>query len=97
MSVAQTSLFAYRSLNNLGDRQRRVFGKLRELGRATNEELAAALDWPINTITPRVGELRRFGYVTPDGTKLSKSGRPAKVWVICDPQDRKAKQLLREA
>lgn len=67
--VQTTSLNAYYGeiLDTLGDRQRaalRVFGEnyTRDF---TNAELADELEWPINTVTPRVYELRGEGKNNP--------------------------------
>lgn len=97
MSVAQTSWLAYMTLTKLSDKQETVRDKIEQLGRVTNEELAAALGWAINRVTPRTNELWRYGLIAVDGTKIGQSGKSAKAWVICDPDDRKVKQLLREA
>jgi len=43
----------------LGDRQRVVYLELCSADNLTNSELAVRLDCPINTITPRVFELRQ--------------------------------------
>lgn len=92
--IAQTSLFAYNNIKRLGAKQEEVFEAVRELGRATNEEIADHLGWAINRVTGRTNELRRFGYLTVDGTKKSKSGMSAKVLVVTDPQDRKLREIL---
>jgi DNA-binding MarR family transcriptional regulator len=67
-AVQTTSLFAYEEVKrrknpSLGDRQRAVFEELRQHEDLTNGELAAALNWPINTVTPRCKELREQGRV----------------------------------
>ena len=94
MAVAQTSIFAYRNIKQLGDKQEQVFNAVKALGRATNEEIADYLGWQINRVTGRTNELRRYGFLTVDGTKKSKSGMSAKVLVVTDPHDRKLRELL---
>lgn len=61
--VRNTSVEAYRSLNNLGERQRGVFGAIKDLKIACNSEIAVYLDMPINQITPRTNELVEAGLV----------------------------------
>lgn len=88
-SMAQTSLFAYKSIKRkLGAKQQTVYLALKELGKATNENLADYLGWPINQVTGRVNELFRYGMVINQGTALSKSGRPSKVWAPKDVNDK---------
>jgi predicted transcriptional regulator len=63
--VQTTSLFAYRNeiLPTLGERQKAVYDELAQHQNMTNSEIAASLHSPINTITPRVYELREAGVV----------------------------------
>ena len=59
-----SSLDAWKSIKeNLGQRQKVVFRALQEIGEASNKQISQALGWPINTITPRVLELRHMGLV----------------------------------
>ena len=58
---------AYRSIQReLSDRQKAVFDIIRR-GDRSNTEIASALGWPINRVTPRVFELRQLGLVFPNG------------------------------
>lgn len=63
--VTSTSLKAYYgdALPTLGKRHEAVLKAFMEKGPMSNSELANYLQWPINTITPRVGELREKGLV----------------------------------
>lgn len=58
--IQETSRHAYRSevIPTLGDRQLAVYNELLEAPDLTNSELAGRLNWPINTVTPRIYELR---------------------------------------
>ena len=57
--IQDTSLFAYNEvLKNLGERQLLVYNALKNLGEADNLSIAKYLNLPINTITPRIFELR---------------------------------------
>lgn len=94
MSVSNTSQEAYDSVKpKLGDRQRSVYNTIKVLGSPNNEQIAEFLKWPINTITPRVLELRAFGMVAHEGYTFSKSGRRTKMWSVCDLNDRNLKEL----
>lgn len=87
--IAETSRSAYKSLKDLGDKQRVVYEAIKALGRATNEQLADYLNWPIQSVTGRVNELGKYQMVAVDGLSLTRSGRSAKVWVIKDLNDKK--------
>ena len=80
-----TSLFAY--INEvkptLGHRQKTIYEALGLRESFTNTEMAAYLDWPINTITPRMKELRKIGLVRCAGTRECKvTGRNVLSWEI---------------
>ncbi len=84
----QTSILSFDSITNLGERQQKVLNSLHVYGSATNLELSRRLGLPINSITPRVNELREMGLVSMDGTTVEVTGRKAIVWSINnnDPQ-----------
>lgn len=85
--MRQTSLEAYRSItNSLGHKQRMVMGCIILNGPQTNEEVSKYLHWPINTVTPRVGELVKIGLLKRGGTKIGQSGRRANVWTCVMPE-----------
>ena len=57
--VTDTSLSAFREiLNNLGLRQQEVYFAIKELVEADNLSISKFLNIPINSVTPRVFELR---------------------------------------
>ena len=82
--VQRTSLEAWRMLQEtLGDHQRKVLKALRELGRASNKQISSALGWPINTITPRVKELRDMGLIDYAGEQYdNRTQRHEIVWSV---------------
>ncbi len=84
MTVASTSLLAYiEVVPTLGRRQNEVLGLFEHNpGRAfTNAEIGRELGWEINTVTPRVKELRDRGVLEEKGERLcSRTGRRAKAW-----------------
>lgn len=62
--IQQTSKDAYDDVkNSLGNRQRSVLTLLAGVEDMTNTEISNTLNWPINTVTPRVKELRDAGLV----------------------------------
>lgn len=64
MTIQQTSLSAYYDISaELGERQMQVYLALRSLGEANNLMLSRKLSLPINSITPRIIELRKLGMV----------------------------------
>jgi hypothetical protein len=57
--IEETSLLAYQEvLQTLGERQRLVLEALKYLKEADNLTISKYLNLPINTITPRIYELR---------------------------------------
>ena len=64
-AIQDTSRSAYYIdvIPTLNERHRAVMQMFLEGQTYTNTELANALDWPINTVTPRVFELRAKGYL----------------------------------
>ena len=86
MTVQQTSLEAYRIIQDgLGDKQRRVYNLLRKASTVnmdmTNMEIATALHWSINRVTPRVKELRVYGLVVHSQTRIcTVTGYRAMAW-----------------
>jgi len=77
--MIDTSIQAYRSVRPfLNDKQIKVLAALRMLNNsATNEEIADYLHWPINTVTPRTGELLQKGMIARGEKVKGKSGRSA--------------------
>lgn len=83
--VSDTSLEAFFSLtpDALGQRQRTVYELLAKNKPMSNKEIAEILHWPINTITPRVKELRDMGLVVEYGVqKCPKTGRSEILWGV---------------
>jgi hypothetical protein len=64
MGSADTSLWAYElACKDLGAKQKQVLDALRFFQDATNAEIAARLEWPVNRVTPRTGELVKMGLI----------------------------------
>jgi hypothetical protein len=79
MSVAATSRWAYETVD-VGARQKDVADALRELGEASDAEIAGHLGWTINRVTPRRGELVDQALVTACGQKEGPYGCKVNVW-----------------
>jgi hypothetical protein len=96
VSVANTSREAYASIVKINEKQSIVYEALRDLGIATNEMIADYLNWPINRVTGRVSELKKFGMVDVHGVGKSKAGRSSKLWMTVDINDKKLKDIAME-
>lgn len=69
--IQDTSLMAYQSIqDNLGQNQLLVYLMLKNLGAANNKILARKLGWSINSVTPRIKELREKGLVFIDSKRI---------------------------
>jgi predicted ArsR family transcriptional regulator len=83
MLATDTSTAAYDSIRDqLSEKQRKVRRALEKFGPMDNEAIARALEWPINTVTPRIKELRELGIVIEAGYTTTKSGRKAHLWKL---------------
>lgn len=77
--IRQTSLLAYQGVD-LNKNQHTVLEALEEIFPACNKQIAAHMNWPINSITPRVLELRQKGKVVQAYIGKDVSGRRAIYW-----------------
>lgn len=89
MPVANTSKMAYDIIRfELSDRQALVYNFLNDNDKEngyTNSEISAAIMLPINSVTPRMNELRAMGRVKPAGQrKCQETGFTAKAWRVND-------------
>ena len=85
MAIASTSLFAYRSIVNLGAKQSTVLEKIEELQPCSNKQIARALGWEINRVTGRVNELAKMGLIKTEKIAKGETGRPEKLWQVKEP------------
>ena len=86
-NVRVTSLLAYHGevSQKIGKKQKIVMEIFEEYAPAnlTNSEVANLLHWPINTVTPRVYELRRKGKIAKDEhRRCGVTGRTVIAWRI---------------
>lgn len=83
MTVLATSREAFKSVD-LTARQADVMRALEALWAARSEpcdqDIAGFLDWPINRVTPRRGELEALGLIVRGGIKRGPSGRKTSWW-----------------
>lgn len=93
----QTSLLAYAQIQSkLGAMQQAVHDVIEEFGPISDYDIALKLKRPINSITPRRGELIFKGFVTLHAMGVNSLGHAAKMWVIKDPNDRNLLALAKE-
>lgn len=82
MVQANTSLFAYATIQDLNNKQSEVFGKIEELQPCSNKDIARALNWEINRVTGRVNELAKKGLIKSEKVAKNSIGRLEKLWEI---------------
>lgn len=83
----ETSYMAWDSIQEqINDKQKVVLWAFKSQGKKTNAEMGEFLSWPINCITPRVGELVKLGHVEAKGVKIGSTGRRAIVWGVAEPK-----------
>jgi len=95
-TMQTTSLEAYNEIRKtLGNKQAEIFNVLLQNGKSmTNSELAKKLEWSINTVTPRIFELRGLNLVTEDTKRPCLiTGRRAIAWRVTEPGERISQQL----
>lgn len=82
MSMSETSREAYKSVQELGNKQMEVFEKIVELQPCSNKTIAEALNWEINRVTGRVNELAKKGLIKSEKVRRNGIGRLEKLWEI---------------
>lgn len=84
MSYQQTSFRPWQNVQtSLGERQQQVLDVIRELPQCDNLMISQKLRLPINSITPRVNELRKLGRVKEVGQfRNAMTGRPTMRWEV---------------
>ena len=85
MGVQETSKDAYHGevVPKLGAKQREVLSVLEKFEDMTNKEISDYIGNPINTVTPRILELRKKGEVVLSQIRLDKTtGMKAMAWKL---------------
>jgi len=82
--IQETSLEAYNVLQpELGKIQTMIYNVLKVYPNSSNHELSEMLDKPINSVTPRVKELRDKGLVICTSHKIdSSTNRRVMCWSV---------------
>jgi hypothetical protein len=82
--IQLTSLEAFMDIQpDLGFRQKQVLDVIQKMPFVCNYEISVILSLPINSITPRVKELRDLGMVVCMGTKQDRvSKRNVMIWSV---------------
>lgn len=85
MTYQQTSLFAFNEVKpHLGQMQAKVYKEIVLHPGIDNLGIAQRLSMPINSVTPRVKELREMRRVREAGKQMnSETGRPTMRWEVC--------------
>jgi DNA-binding MarR family transcriptional regulator len=79
--VAQTSILSYHSLDDLTNRQREVLRAIRQMGQASNRQIARELDMEIGSVTGRTNELVAKGVVREDHKERdTRTGKLVTIW-----------------
>lgn len=82
MSMSETSREAYKSVQELGNKQMEVFEKIVELQPCSNKTIAESLNWEINRVTGRVNELAKKGLIKSEKMARNGIGRLEKLWEV---------------
>ena len=85
--MQQTSLFSYAVIISeplqLSRRQKAVYEAIKVLGLVSDRKISQFLGWPINTVTPRRGELAKIGVIEKCGTDWdAATNRPVILWGV---------------
>jgi hypothetical protein len=79
--MRDTSLEAYQQLTHLNSKQQTVLKYIRYHPDSTDHDIAVGLAWAINTVTPRRGELEKYGLIASNG-KVVQNRRKAYIWRV---------------
>ena len=79
--MRNTSLQAFQQLTHLNDKQQSVLVYINGHPDCTDKDIAEGLDWAINRVTPRRGELENLGLIISSGYRLQDK-RKAHTWRI---------------
>lgn len=84
--IQDTSIAAYNTLkqHKLPFMQAKVMQAIRELGHTCNEDISIHTGIPINSVCPRVKELRELGKVCNAGIALGPRGIMVHFWKAAD-------------
>ena len=93
--MRDTSLEAYCSIKyELSKRQQRVFGIIRKINPCTDLQISDYSGMPINTVTPRRGELEKKGLIKSYKKVMQRTGRRAWNWILNKPEETQFKLFV---
>lgn len=79
--MRQTSLLAYaEAKKSLGNNQKIVLEAIQELAPCNDKQIAEHLGWPINSVTPRRGELFKKDRIVEAYIAKDFTGRSCTYW-----------------
>lgn len=79
--VRQTSIEGYNSIRGkIGQRQEEVLKTILKFGPMNNRAISEVLQRPINTVTPRVNELRKAGLVQEESRRKDPRTKVRTIW-----------------
>lgn len=80
--MRQTSILAYGMLDKekLNNKQREVYEAIEDLYPCSDKDIAKHLNWPINSVTPRRGELYKKHRIIADYVARDYTGRMVTFW-----------------
>lgn len=86
MGVTQTSMESFKAVvPKLSEKQQVVYDTIHDNPGMSNHDIARFLHWEINTVTPRVNELRDKGVVDYGGDKVDRlTDRKVMTWRVID-------------
>lgn len=77
--IRSTSLEAYRGVK-LNKNQRVVYEAVQDIYPCSDKDIAKYLNWPINSVTPRRGELFKKEKITDAYIAKDQTGRKVTFW-----------------
>ena len=94
--IQKTSITAYNEIKpKLGQMQQIVLNVISGAPNISNLEIARSLGWPINSVTPRVKELRDMDLVEDAGLKRDpQTLRTVHGWKVCTRKKEEQLQLV---
>ena len=89
--MRDTSKLAFNQLKHIGNKQQDVLIQIHIHPDSTDKQIAQYLNWPINCITNRRGELEKKGLVVSSGVVVQ-NGRKAHIWKVTPVPNKKVKE-----
>lgn len=80
MPIADTSRDAMDKLLTISHKQHQVMTMIFKYGPISDRQIASKLGWPINSVTPRRGELQALTLIRCAGQRQNENKRFEMVW-----------------